>query len=467
MMHPRAGYGGGGLVAFLARHEWRVLSSSAITRVVLVVFAMVLLIAGLLGAARTLRERETVRTFEQRAVQQRLQTTAIRADVAANERGWLALLPPSALAALAVGQGDVYPNYIKVTARSLDAMVSGDQIEHPQAVASGAFDVAFVILFLYPLLIFAISFDLTASERDRGTLRMVLSQPVTLGQVVAGKMIVRALILAVPVVAIPIAVAATASPLDAQFVLRGVTWTMAVLVYGFVWHGLALVVNARGLSAPANALVLAGLWLLLSVVGPSFVNLAIAVQYPMPSRVQAAVEARNATQEATVQGSQQLGQFLQDHPTSANVGRDGMRQFAMLQASRDQRVADRLQAVEASFDAQLRRQRQLASWLSLLSPTMVAQVALLDIAGASTYRFDHFREAVSVFQRDWRRFFEPRVLDAATLTPAEYAAAPTWHYQPELPVFMINRIGLRMIALAALAGVLWWVGFRRYEGYQL
>ena len=200
--------------------------------------------------------------------------------------------------------------------------------------------------------------------------------------------------LAVPVILIPIVVAALSSPVDGVFWLRALLWTVAVLVYGAIWHGLALVVNARGMSAPANALVLAGIWLLFAVVGPSCVNLLIAVRYPMPSRVEAAVEARAATQEATVQGSQQLGQFLQDHPTTANVGREGMRQFALLQAERDRKVAERLQAVDASFDAQLRKQQRLASWLSVLSPTMVAQNVLLDVAGTSTFRFDHFRAEV-------------------------------------------------------------------------
>ena len=136
----------------------------------------------------------------------------------------------------------------------------------------------------------------------------------------------------------------------------------------------------------------------------------------MPSRVEAAVQARAATQEATVQGSRQLGQFLQDHPTSANVGRDGMRQFAMLQAARDKQIADRLQAVEATFDAQLQRQQRLASWLSVLSPTMVAQGVLLEAAGTSASRFDHFRAEARAFQQQWKAYFEPRVLDAATLT---------------------------------------------------
>jgi len=454
------------MVLFLARHEWRVLAANRIVRIVIAVFGVALLVASGLGATRAGRERATFNSFAHRGgLQQDGPQLSLRADVTANERGWLALLPPAPLSALAIGQGDVYPNYIKVTARSLDALVSGDQIEHPLAVASGQFDAAFVVLFLYPLLIFAISFDLTATERDQGTLRMVLAQPVTLRDVVAGKMIVRATTLAAPLVLIPTAVAACLSPVDGDFWQRAALWTMAVLIYGAVWHGIALVVNARGLSAPANALALAAIWLLFAVVGPSCVNLLIAVRYPMPSRVEAAVEARAATQEATVQGSRQLGQFLQDHPTSGNVGREGMRQFALLQAERDQRVADRLEVVEATFNAQLEKQRRLASWLSVLSPTMIAQGVLLDIAGTSTGRFDRFRTEAAVFQQQWRAYFEPRVLDAATLTPAEYAAAPAFSYVDESAAPAAKRIALPMIAMAAIAIVLFAIGFRGYRDY--
>ena len=157
-------------------------------------FAIALLVASMIGTGRAGREWAIFDVFQRRgSIQQDGPPVPLRADLVANERGWLALLPPAPLGALAIGQGDVYPNYIKVTARSLDALVSGDQIEHPLAVASGQFDVAFVILFLYPLLIFAVSFDLTATERDQGTLRMVLAQPVTIRDVIAGKMIVHPL----------------------------------------------------------------------------------------------------------------------------------------------------------------------------------------------------------------------------------------------------------------------------------
>ena len=450
------------MVGFLARHEWKLLTASAVMRLVLIVFFLVIGAATLLGTARAARDRQTYDVFQQRAAQQRAQPLSLRADVVANEKGWLAVVPPAPLAALAVGQSDVYPSYLRITARNLDALVTGDQIEHPLAVASGHLDLAFVVLFLYPLLIFAVSFDLTATERDRGTLRMVLAQPVSLREVVAGKMIARVVLLAIPIAVIPVVIGSVWFA-TAEFVV----WTVAVLVYGLIWHGLALIVNARGWSAPANALVLAGVWLMFAMVGPATINLLIAVRYPMPSRVEAAVQARAATQDATLQGSRQLGQFLQDHPTSANVGRDGMRQFALLQARRDQQVADRLQRVEAAFDAQLERQQRLAGWLSVLSPTMVMQDVLLDVAGTSANRFEHFRAAAEAFQHEWQQYFEPRVLDAATLTPGDIAAAPVLAYSPEPATAILMRTALPIAGMLIVGLLLLLSGFKVYERYSL
>lgn len=458
------------MIRFLAKHEWRVLTASAVVQWVIAIFVAALVTAAFVGGSRAARERHIPPSEVEAVIGQRAKPASMRADVIANENGRTVLVPPAPLGFLAVGQTDVYPSYLKVTARNLDALVTGDQIEHPLAVASGHFDTAFVVLFLYPLLIFALSFDLTATERDQGTLRMVLAQPVRLREVVTGKMLARALALAVPVVLIPVfAVLLTPAQENRGLALRTwlPVWTLAVLAYGSIWHGISLLVNSRGWNAAANALVLAGIWLIFAIVGPASINLLIAIRYPMPSRVEAAVQARAATQEATVQGSRQLGQFLQDHPTSANVGQDGMRQFAMLQAARDKQIADRLQAVETTFDAQLRRQQRLASWLSVLSPTMVAQGVLLEAAGTSATRFDHFRVEARAFQQRWKAYFEPRVLDAATLTAEELSAAPAFRYA-EAPVSaMVRRTALPIAAMAVTGVLLLLAGLRGYRGYAL
>jgi hypothetical protein len=139
----------------------------------------------------------------------------------------------------------------------------------------------------------------------------------------------------------------------------------------------------------------------------------------------------------------------------------------MLQAQRDQKVAERLQAVEATFNAQLEKQRRLASWLSVLSPTMIAQGVLLDVAGTSTERFDHFRAETASFQQQARAYFEPRVLDAATLTPEEFAAAPSFEFVEEPVTLTARRVAMPIIVMAIFAAVLIAIGFRGYRGYQL
>lgn len=448
------------MVGFLARHEWRLLTTSAVVRTVAAVFGAALVVASLLGVTRVQREQRAMAMCQCQPGSMPA-PRSMRAEVIANELGSTLLMPPAPMAALAAGQSDVYPGYVKVTARNLDALVTGDQVEHPLALAAGHLDVAFVILFLYPLLIFAVSFDLTATERDRGTLRMILAQPVRLGDVVAGKMIARGLLLGVLVVVIPLLAA-----IGAPFPLVA-AWTLAVLAYGSIWHGIALIVNARGWNAATNALVLAGIWLMFAVVGPATINLLIQLAYPMPSRVEAAVQARAATQDATVQGSRQLGQFLQDHPTSANVGRDGMRQFAQLQAARDRQVADRMQEVEAAFEQQLQRQRRLAMWLSVLSPTTITQTVLLETAGTGNTRFDTFKAAAKQFQLEWKSYFEPRVLDAATLTDDEIQAAPRFSFVEPTAAAVLRAVTVPIGAMMLAGVAALWFGFRSYRGYAV
>jgi hypothetical protein len=98
---------------------------------------------------------------------------------------------------------------------------------------------------------------------------------------------------------------------------------------------------------------------------------------------------------------------------------------------------------------------------------MVAQNILLDVAGTSTFRFEHFRAEVSAFQQRWRAYFEPRVLDAATLTEAEYAAAPTFSYSNEPSELMVQRVFMPLTVLALAAVALVWAGFRGYRRYAV
>jgi len=103
----------------------------------------------------------------------------------------------------------------------------------------------------------------------------------------------------------------------------------------------------------------------------------------------------------------------------------------------------------------------------VLSPTMVAQGVLLDVAGTSTFRFSQFRAEAAEFQQQWKAYFEPRVLDAATLTPQEYASAPAFEYADEPVTPMLRRVAGPIVAMGMASVLLLWMGFRQYRGYAL
>ena len=98
-----------------------------------------------------------------------------------------AVMPPTPLAALAVGQSDLLPYYFKVTTDAKETVLAAAELENPQRLLTGRFDLAFVLIYLYPLLILALTYNLLSAEKEQGTLVLALSQPVSLRTLLLGK----------------------------------------------------------------------------------------------------------------------------------------------------------------------------------------------------------------------------------------------------------------------------------------
>ena len=64
-------------------------------------------------------------------------------------------------------------------------ITKNNELENPVNLMTGAFDIAFVVIFLLPIFILAISYDLLSSERERGTLAMILAHPISLKELMA------------------------------------------------------------------------------------------------------------------------------------------------------------------------------------------------------------------------------------------------------------------------------------------
>jgi len=467
------------MLAQLIKVEWRQLSADRSTLAAALLLGAAIAY-GAYNGAQWVRFQNTTLAAAQAEETQRL--AAIRSDIpklAAGEKkvpphldprspaafgrgvgARYAVMPPAPLAALAIGQSDLYPYYFKVSTGSKQTFLQNDEIENPTHLLAGRFDLAFVILYLFPLVILALSYNLVSAEKESGTLAMTLSQPVRLRKLVLAKVAVRGTFLAALALGLSIiGVALGGADLSAGGAgLHLLFWVAIVILYGAFWFALAVAVNALGV------------WLVLVIVVPSFMNVAVKSAYPVPSRVELIQAIRVAGDAATREGSLLLARYLEDHPEMAPAAAPGSAappDFYALNVAVTEQVERKVQPVLDHFDRQVANQQAMIDRLRFLSPAIVAQSALNDLAGSSAHRYQHFLAQADTFHREWRAFFNPRILRKAKLSAEEVGELPQFRFQEEPDGAVTGRFVVAFAGLLAAVGLVAIPGLAALRSYPV
>jgi len=454
----------------LAAFEWRLLRADATLRTFAVVLTLLVAYALVNGANWVRFQRGTIAVVQQEEGER---LTAHRSTLARMASGdstgvqpWTnpalpsvaggtqatryAVLPPAPLAAFAVGQSDLYPYYTRVSTRTKQTFIVNDEIENPVNLLAGRFDLAFVVIYVLPLLILALSYNLVSGEREQGTLDLVLSQPADARKVIGAKLLARVgVVLGVTLGVLLLGTVLGGASLGAEGVLpRLALWALIVGLYALFWFGAALAVNAFGGSSATNAVVLLGVWLAVVVIVPSVYNMTITTLAPSPSRVELTTELRAATDAANEQGSVLLQKYYLDHPEMMAGGDVDMNNFAARSVAVQEAVEKSMVPAVETFDRRLLEQHALADRFRFVSPALVVQAALFDLAGTSVHRYRAYTAAVDTFHQQWRQWFFPRVFAKELLTPADYDAMPAFDFREEAATVVAARVA------PAVAGLL-------------
>lgn len=174
-------------------------------------------------------------------------------------------------AALSLGQRDLHSYHQVVRLRSLYSSLFDSGFFNPSQVAAGHFDLSFVLVYLLPLLVIAVTFDLLSGDRERRTLPMLRASNLPLGKLVLGRLAVRFLLMTALCSGLVLASLIACGAPGAAFL----PWLLASLAYLTFWFSLAALVCGMGWSSARNAGTLLGLWTLLTVLGPALLNLAL------------------------------------------------------------------------------------------------------------------------------------------------------------------------------------------------
>ena len=459
------------------RLEWRILRRERAVLVILGFFALCLIVAAL-SSGRHAAQLERGMDRSQQAEEKRYAEAAEKLDgydrankplqskdprnahyMGSEGAARIAILPPAPLVAMAVGKRDVSPQAVRVTSgvelaadRETETPMIG-----PTRLATGPFDPAFLFVFLFPLVVIALSYDLLTGERERGTLAMLLSQPVSQRQLVLGKAGARMVLLVLVTLAFTVLgllVAGSKLSSLTAWIHVGL-FSLITLTWALFWFSAAVFVNSVGRSSSGNALILVGLWLLLVIVVPGLVQVAVDTTHPPPSRVELLHEIREATQEAEQKLASVQGRHDVDQTTS---------DFAKQVTAMQKELGKKIGPVVAEMRTKQTERQSVIGTLKYLSPAMVVQLAVEDIAGSGNRRHNRFERQLDDYHADYRAYFFSRSGEGRLMSTDDLRHVPQFEFAEETTGKLVWRSVLGALSLLVLSAIFFALALRGLRG---
>ncbi len=161
------------------------------------------------------------------------------------------------------------------------------------------FSPAFVLIYLMPLLIILIGFDIFTSEKERDTLRLLKSQGISMYKLGIGKSLGIWLILLTiltPLFLMGGTILFFTYQQPTELVTYLLIW-LGLLLYYAVFVNLIVMISAYSKTSNSSLVVLLGFWVLAALFIPKAVATLSEIIYPTPSSVEYQAQIRKALDE--------------------------------------------------------------------------------------------------------------------------------------------------------------------------
>ena len=335
---------------------------------------------------------------------------------------------PDKLSALSIGQRDINSSLQSVTIRTLEAQKYDTDLSNPANLLSGNLDLGFVLIYLFPLVIVAFTFNVLSEEDESGTWRIVAVQSRSMLGFLLQKISTRALVVYGVLLGLMLCAVLTLSLSINKSLLAFVILSMLYLAF---WFSLSLLVISFQRSSSFNALVLLSIWVVLAILVPATVNSYVANRYPVPESLSTLIRQRDGYhQKWDEPRDSTIAKFKKHYPQFSHYHHPEGADFSWLWYYTMQQMGDDESRNESSAMREKIMQREMLSRkLAMVIPTMHTQLLFNDIAGTSLGNHLDFLDQTTAFHEKIRLHFYPKIFENAS------AKNENWNsFQPEYAV---------------------------------
>jgi ABC-2 type transport system permease protein len=316
---------------------------------------------------------------------------------------------PHPLSGVSIGQRDVNPSVQSVTIRNLESQKWDTDLINPSNLLLGNMDLGFVMIYLFPLLIIAFTYNIYSEEKEGGTWSLLCLHAGSPQRMLWQKLLVRMMkVVAAAIFLLALAAIILDLPLNRSFL----TVTLLLMLYIAFWTALSFWVVSWKKNSSFNAVCLLALWVFLTVLSPALVNSYITTAHPVPEALETVVKQRQGYHEKwDMDKKVTMDKFYAHYPQYKKYPLPD-KQFSWLWYYAMHQMGDDESANQSKALAEkLWTRHKVSSNIAMLLPTLHTQLALNGLAQSDLQNHLLFLDSTQRFHEKMRLFFYEKIFE--------------------------------------------------------
>ncbi len=329
--------------------------------------------------------------------------------------------PPAPLAFAALGQRDIAPSIMRIRALALEGQIHENEAQNPELALPGRFDFAFVLIYLAPLVLIVLFYDLWSGEREAGRLASLEAMPLARSHLWFPRILARFGVVSAALIPVFwIGALISGAGLRDTIAFTG----LIVALLGFWTLFAAWIAKGRG-GSPTNAAVLATVWFAITLIAPAGANLVINATTPIPDGAAILRENREAVHDAwDLDRAATLQRFYKFHPELASSP-PMQRPFEWKWYFAFQHLGDQqVESLSTFYRTGIAKRDARAGLVALALPPLAIQRAFHRIANTDLAAQSAYQDRIRAYHTQLRTYYYPYLFLAKPFTPADFDATP-------------------------------------------
>jgi ABC-type transport system involved in multi-copper enzyme maturation permease subunit len=317
--------------------------------------------------------------------------------------------PPHVLSVIASGVDEAVGRVTTVNIAYDPNLVDSKYGSNPVFSVFGALDLTFIVKIILSLFAILFTYDAIVGEKERGTLKLILSNKVPRDQVILGKFIGGYISLVIPLI-VPLILSLLFFLVIPNISLSGQDWGRLLLMflifflYLSVFFTLGLFISARTKKSSTSFLVLLFIWVIFVTIIPKISVLVASQLKPIPS-----IHEITAKKDAFFQQIQGGLQKAALDWTKANAPKRGddpkvylekaHKWLEDVQQEMTKKIEEYDSALERDFQAKKRAQVALAINISRISPASALTFSTMSLARTGLDEYEQVLASIRAYKR--------------------------------------------------------------------